>query len=70
MMTHGSYLDVQNLNMVVSLIFMGQGCIVQSHRGGSESLGGGWFLHSSDVALGRLGERWGGGSLTDSKNFD
>jgi hypothetical protein len=56
-MTHGTYLDIQNLNMVVSLIFMGQGCIVQSHRGGSESLEGGRFLHSSDVALERLGER-------------
>ena len=68
-MTHGTYLDIQNLNMVVSLIFMGQGCIVQSHRGSSESLGGGRFLHSSDVALGRLGERWGGRFFNRFKEF-
>ncbi len=58
-MTHGTYLKIQNLNTVVSLIFVGQVCILQS-RCSSESLGGGRFLHSSDVALGRLGERWGG----------
>ena len=69
MMTHGSYLDVQNLNMVVSLIFVGEGCIIQSHRRGTESLGGGRFLHSSDVALGRLGERWGGGFFNRFKEF-
>ncbi len=59
-MTHGTYLKIQNLNMVVSLIFVGQVHILQSQGGGSESLGGGRSSHSSDVALGRFGERWGG----------
>jgi hypothetical protein len=68
-MTHDTYLDIQNLNMVVSLMFMGQGCIVQSHRGSSESLRGGRFLHPSDVALGRFGERWGGGFFNQFKEF-
>ena len=48
-MTHGTYLKIQNLNTVVSLIFVGQVHILQSWCS-SESLGGGWFLHSSDVA--------------------
>ena len=68
-MTHGTYLDIQNLNMVVSLIFMGRGCIVQYQGGSSESLGGGRFLHSSDVALGRLGERWEGRFFNRFKEF-
>ncbi len=59
-MTHGTYLHIQNLNMVVSLIFVGQVCILQSQGGSSESLGGERFLRSSDVALGRFGEWWGG----------
>ncbi len=54
-MMHGTYLKIQNLNTVVSLIFVGQVCILQSQGGGSESLGGGRFLYSSDVALGRFG---------------
>ncbi len=68
-MTNGTYLDIQNLNMVVSLIFMGQGCIVQSQGGSSESLRGGRFLHSSDVALGRFGERLGGRFFNRFKEF-
>jgi hypothetical protein len=48
-MTRGTYLKIQNLNTVVSLIFVGQVRILQSQCS-SESLGGGRFLHSSDVA--------------------
>ncbi len=68
-MTHGTYLKIQNLNTVVSFIFMGQVCILQSQGGSSESLGGGRFLHSSDVALGRFGERWGGRFFNRFKEF-
>ena len=68
-MTHGTYLKIQNLNTVVSLIFVGQVGILQSQGDSSESLGGGRFLHSSDVALGRFRERWGGWFFNRFKEF-
>ncbi len=43
-MTRGTYLKIQNLNTVVSLIFEGQVRILQS-RCSSESLGGGRFFN-------------------------